>query len=204
MKKTGGSLYVKSNINLLTRRLNFTSSNFKTTIDPKNINRFDNNYKDNLNILKSKDYFQNKNKTENKHIKKYNGFQSFNVPRTEKLKIDFKKPMNSLANNIAKSCVGLKKISYENAFSKEKLNEAKEESLKLDLILKNQTNRNYLKSGSMPNIDEVLGLPKLKIKRSPEIERVKHMGGRYNPFNFQAGRDCETNRRNHIGGLFQH
>jgi len=204
MNKTSGNFYVKSNINLLSRRLDFTSSNFKGTINPVNINRFDKSYASNLNVLSSKDFFKNKNKTEHKYNRKYEGFQSYNVPRVEKNNIDFKKPMNKLAQNIGKSCTGMKRLSSENPFSKEKLSEVKQENLKLYTILKNQTNKKFLKFANLPNISKVMDLPKLKMKKNPEVEKVKHMGERYNPYNFQAGRDCETNRRNHVGGLFNH
>lgn len=202
MSNTNNNFYVKSNNDLLSRRLNFTSSSFNRTQNPKNINRFDKSYASNLNVLSSKDYFNNKNKTENKTHRRYQGFQSFNVPRVEKENIDFKKPMNKLAQSIGKSCTGEKRLSYENAFSSEKLKEVKQENVKLFEILKNQTNKNFLKFSNLPNISQVMDLPKLKIKKSQEMDRVKHMGDRYNPYNFQAGRDCESMRRNHVGGLF--
>lgn len=205
MNKTNSNFFVKSNNDLLTRRLNFTASSFKTTKNPNNINRFDNLYKSNWKILSSKGFFLNKNKTENNFNKKtHGGFESFNVPRVENKNIDFKKPMNKLVQTIGKSCTGAKILSNENAFSKEKLGEVKQENKKLYKILESQTNKNFLKFANLPNISKVMDLPKLKIKKNEETEKVKHMGDRYNPYNFQAGRDCETMRRNQVGGLFNH
>jgi len=206
MSKTTGNFYsCKSNLDLLTRRLNFTSSNFKRTDDPKNnFQRFDRNYVSNLQVISKKDHFKNKNTSEHKYKRRYDGFQSFNVPRVEKINIDGSKPMNKLAQSIAKSCVGNKKVSYENAYSSNKLNEVLEENQKLRKILLKQLNSKFLKSSNLPAIAQVMEQPKLKIKKMIASEKIKFMGGKYNPYNFQAGRDCETMRRNQVGGLFQH
>jgi len=204
MSKTSGNFYpLKSNVDLLNRRLNFTSSNFKRTENPNNFHRFDKNYLSNYNTITKKDFFKNKNHHEHRYNKSTDGFHSYNVPRIES-KIDSSKPMNKLAQSIGKSCVGHKKVSYESAYSKAKLKEVMEENEKLKSILNRQTNSHFLKSSSLPDIKMVISQPKLKIKKLNVGEKIKHMGGRYNPYNFQAGRDCETMRRNHVGGLFQH
>lgn len=204
MNKSATNSYIKSNNALLARRLAYTSSNFKRTINPTTSNRYDKSYSSNFNVLNSKGFFENKNKSENINKRKFEGFQSFNVPRVEKEKIDCKKPMNKLTINIGKSCTGMKKLSDSNPFSKEKLKEVTEENKKLFKIMKNQTNGNFLKFSNLPDISNVMDLPKLKIKKSKEIEKVKYMGGKYNPYNFKLGRDGENIERNHVGALFNH
>jgi hypothetical protein len=206
MSKTNANFFpCKSNLDLLTRRLNYTSSNFKRTENIlNNFQRFDTNYLSNIKIISKKDYFENKNYSEHKYKRKFDGFVSYNIPRYERVNIDDHKPMNKLAQNIAKSCVGNNKVSNENAYSAAKLREILDENKKLREIFYRQTNANFLKVSSLPNISQVVSQPKLKIKNLNTGEKIKHMGGKFNPYNFQAGRDCETIRRNQYGGLFQH
>lgn len=206
MSKTSANFYpCKSNLDLLTRRLNYTSSNFKRTENGlNNFQRFDKNYLSNIKVIAKNDFFENKNYSEHKSKKKFDGFVSYNIPRFERADIDNRKPMNKLAQNIAKSCVGNKRVSYENAYSSTKLKEVLDENRKLREIFDKQMNANFLKVSCLPNITQVVSQPKLKIKKLSAGEKIKHMGGRYNPYNFQAGRDCETNRRNQTGALFQH
>jgi len=206
MNKSGGNFHpLKSNLDLLSRRLNYTSSNFNRTDNSNNnFQRFDNNYLANINVITKKEFFKNKNDSEHKYTRRFDGFQSYNVPRVEKEKIDASKPMNKLAQSIAKSCVGNKRVSYISAHSSHKLKEVAEENKKLTSIIQRQMNKRFLKSTSLPDITDVVSQPKLKIKKLTHSDRIKHMGGRYNPYNFQAGRDCENMRRNHVGGLFQH
>ena len=206
MSKTSSNFFpCKSNLDLLTRRLNYTSSNFKRTeYGLNNFQRFDKNYLSNIKEITKKDFFENKNYSEQKYKKKFDGFVSYNIPRLERIEIDNRKPMNILAHSIAKSCVGNKRVSYENAYSAAKLKEVLDENKKLKQIFDKQMSTNFLKVSSLPNISQVASQPKLKIKRLTAGEKIKHMGGKYNPYNFQAGRDCETIRRNNIGGLFQH
>ena len=196
-----------SNLDPLTRRLNFTSNNFKRTENNDyNYTRFDKNYLSNIKIISSQNFFKDKYVDENK--KKYDGFKSFNVPRLEKIKEnlqkDTSKPTYTLAQKIAKSCVGFKKISYELPHSKAKVREVREENEKLNSIIKNQMNSEFLERTHLPKISYIVNQPKLKIKKTGFNEKIKYMGGKYNPYNFQAGRDCETNRRNLMGALFQH
>lgn len=195
----------KSNLDLLTRRLNYTSSNFKKTENVlNNYQRFDKNYLSNMKVITKKDFFENKNVSEYKYKRKFDGFVSYNIPRIQRIEIDSRKPMNKLAQSIAKSCVGNKKVSYETAYSSAKLKEVLDENKKLREIFDKQMNPSFLKVSNLPNISQVVSQPKLKIKKLNAGEKIKHMGGRYNPYNFQAGRDCETMRRNPTGGLFQH
>lgn len=156
----------KSNFDLVSRRLNFTSSNFRRTDSQhNNYTRFDKNYLSNINEITKKDFFKNNNKYENNHQKRFDGFLSFNVPRVKKLNIDSSKPMNKLAESISKSCVGNKRVSYVNAHSAFKLKEVTEENEKLKRIINRQTNTNFLKSTSLPDIIHIVSQPKLKIKK---------------------------------------
>lgn len=204
MSKTSGNFYpCKSNLDLITRRLNYTSSNFKPT-ENNNFQRFDKNYLSNIKIIAKKDFFNNKNYSEHKYKKKFDGFVSYNIPRFERVEIDSRKPMNKLAQNMARSCLGNKRVSYESAYSSAKLKEVFDENKKLREIFDKQMNAKFLKVSGLPNISQVVSQAKLKIKKLNAGEKIKYMGDRFNPYNFQAGRDCETNRRNPVGGLFQH
>lgn len=195
----------KSNVDLLTRRLNFTSSNFKRTEEIKNnFDRFNKNYLQNINILSSKDFFKNKNQSENKIKRHHDGFESYNIPRLEKKRIDNSKPMNHLAEKVAKSCIGNKKIAYEGPNSNSKMREVCEENDKLEKIILQQTDNNFLKSVGLPEISNMVYQPKLRIKNISQGAKIRHLGKRYNPYNYQAGRDCEPIRRNQFGALFQH
>jgi len=203
-KTTGNFFPLKSNIDLLNRRLNFTSSNFKRTENTgNNLQKFDKNYLSNYNTITKKDFFKNKNCYEQNYKKKNDGFHSYNVPRVQ-LKIDSSKPMNKLAERIGMSCVGNKRVSYESAYSKAKLNEVMEENEKLKQIMNQQTNNNFLNSNNLPDIKYVVSQPKIKIKKVLFAEEIKYMGNKNIPFNFQAKRDCERIRRNNVGGFYKH
>lgn len=212
--------YKKSNLDPLSRRLQITSSNFKPTLNTeltKNTNsRFDKNYLLNLNLLiKSKSYFQMDKlvETDNSIKKGYDGFEFSNIPHIENTysnevndnRKKFRKPIRVLAEKIAKSCLGNKKTTFDLSQTESKIKEAQEESEKLKKIIMTQTNSDFLRKTKLPEIQSCVEQPKLKIHKSSMQEgKIKHMGERYNPYNFQAGRDCETNRRNLTGALFQH
>jgi len=232
--------YQKSNLDPLSRRLNITGSNFRKTINTDSNSltnsRFDKNYLQNLNLfINSKSYFNmDKIPDPDEGNKRYDGFQSYNVPHVENLFSENeyldenseennnneyktntknqnsekknKKPISLLAEKIAKSCVGNKKLSFDLTQSISKLKEVQEENEKLKKIMMIQTSSDFLKKSRLPEIQYCVSQPKLRIKKNELLigGRVKHMGGRYNPYNFQAGRDCETNRRNQFGSLFQH
>ena len=210
--------FQKSNLDPLSRRLNITASNFRKTVntddDYRSNSRFDQNYLNNLNLfIKSKSYFDMDKiiETDSYNKKRYLGFQSYNIPHLEKLTKNnhdnnkVKKPINLLTEKIARSCVGNKKISCDLSQSPEKIREVQEENQKLKKIMMIQTCSSFLKKSKLPEIQDCISQPKLRIKKNDLIGgKIKHMGGKYNPFNFQAGRDCETNRRNQIGALFYH
>jgi hypothetical protein len=216
--------YKKANLDPLSRRLALTRSNFEKTVntdsDAIRNSRFDKNYIKNLKLfIKSKSYC-NMDKiveTDNVNKKDYDGFESYNVPHLGKIKLAFeenekeeekknqKKPMAILGEKIAKSCVGNKKITFDLSQAESKIKEVQEESEKLKKIMMMQTSPDFLRKSKLPEILSYVAQPKLKIRRGDlGGGKVKHMGERYNPFNFQAGRDCETNRTNKTGALFQH
>jgi hypothetical protein len=229
--------YQKSNMDLLSRRLNLTGSNFKKTFNTQSDSfansRFDKNYLKNFNLfVKSNSYFNMDKIPGDQHKIKYDGFQSYNVPHVEnnlsknEKKEDqhlngnmlennyskyqnsekkIRKPTNIMEDKIAKSCTGNNKLSMELSKSTNKFKEIQEENEKLKKIVMAQTSTDFLKRNGLPEIQYCISQPKLKINKIDFIGgKVKHMGGRYNPYNFQAGRDCETNRRNQFGALFQH
>lgn len=211
--------YKKSNLDPINRRLNITTSNFKQTLNTdsnKNSNsRFDKNYIKNLNLLiNSKSYFTMDKiiETDATAKKGHDGFQSYNIPHVKRTLLsvnenpkNLKKPIALLAEKIAKSCVGNKKITYELSQSENKMKETQEESEKLKKIMMTQTNSDFLRRSKLPEIQSCVAQPKLKIlKNAMAGGKIKHLGEKYNPYNFLAGRDCETNRRNQNGSLFQH
>ena len=210
--------FQKSNLDPLSRRLNMTSSNFRETVnkdsDSTSNSRFDPNHLKNLNLfIKSKSYFNMDKIIEADTYcrKRYQGFQSFNVPHVDNLiKDNFvynkkKKPISLLTEKIAQSCIGNKKISFDLTQSPKKMEEVQEENEKLKNIIMIQTNSDFLKKSKLPEIQYCISQPKLKIRKNDLVGgKIKHLGDKYNPYNFQAGRDCETNRRNQTGALFQH
>lgn len=211
--------FQKSNLDPLSRRLNITTSNFRKTfntdLDNTSNSRFDQNYLKNLNLfINSKSYFNMDKIIENDslHRKRHDGFHSYNIPHLEKPakhyndnNFKIKKPISLLTEKIAKSCIGNKRISYDLSQSPEKKKEVQEENEKLKKIIMIQTSSDFLKKNKLPRIQICVSQPKLKIKKNDLIGgKIKHMGSKYNPYNFLAGRDCETNRRNLVGALFQH
>jgi len=240
--------YQKSNLDPLSRRLNITGCNFHRTQNAdknmKSNSRFDdNNYLKNLNLFINSKSYLNMDKIvekESNNKKRYDGFQSYNIPHInnfksnndKKISLDYtneniveednlneenkietndeiilkeKKPISLWAEKIAKSCVGNKKISFEIAQSDMKLKEVQEENEKLKKIMMSQTSSDFLKQSKLPEIQLCVSQTKLKIKKSNLIGgKIKHMGEKYNPYNFQAGKDAETIRRNVNGTLFQH
>jgi hypothetical protein len=223
-KKTNENFLLNNNDNnnkayLYSKKFNLSlKENIKENMKSKIANKFDVKNKNfsNINLLnpssnfksksKSKDFLKTKNNSENFHITKPEdfGFKSYEVPRNESKIIDFKKPMNILAKSIGKSLSGTNGLSNQNAYSPEKLSECKEENMKLIKIIDKQTNNRFLKFTNLPDISNLLNPHKRKMIKNPEVQKIKHMGDRYNPYNFQAGRDCESNRRNFVGGLFSH
>lgn len=211
--------FQKSNLDPLTRRLNITSSNFSKTVntdsDTTSNSRFDKNYLKNLNLFINSKSYNNMDKIIDADFyskKPYDGFQSYNVPHVDKLtKSNLllnnkeKNPMILLTEKIAKSCIGSKSISLDLTHATNNITGVQEENEKLKKIFMIQISSDFLKKSKLPEIQYCVSQPKLKIKRNDLIGgKIKHIGGRYNPYNFQAGRDCETNRRNQVGALFQH
>lgn len=153
--------------------------------------------------------------------KKYDGFESFNIPRLENINVDASKPAFQYTQRLVKSCIGKRK---ENATNNNFLNfinnnfndkneaeqsnqvkvveKIKEENEKLKNILNMQTNKDFLNRGNMPKISYVASQPKLVIKKFGLGGQGKFLGGKFNPDNFQTGRGNDRNRRNYVGGLY--
>lgn len=208
--------FKKANLDPLTRRLNYTSSDFfKTTSNFngkfKNPTRYDPNYLKNVNLLvNSKSYFE-MDKIKEDRKRKYDGFQSYAVPNLNGFKEDNisekRSPLFNLTQKISKSCTGIKKNSEDNKEKEnenEKISDAYEESEKLKKIMFFQTNKDFLKQNKIPEIQKFIEQPNMKIFANPTDFTRKNMGEAYNPYNFLAGRDCETRRRNVNGALFNH
>lgn len=225
--------YQKSNLDPLKRRLNFTSSDFFRTLkmdeNSENISssRFDRNYLKNLNLfLTSKSYFLMDKKIDtgegnnNSNSKNYDGFPSYNIPDFRKIKSKIinisngkntekvKHPILNMTKNLEKFCT--KKESYDLAKYRETVaNDIKdyyEENEKLKKIILLQTNNEFLKKNKLPDIKSIVNQHKMKIQTGNKFPfaQTRFLGGKYNPYNFQAERDPEAKRRNHYGGLFFH
>lgn len=224
--------FKKANLDPLSRRLNYTSSDFfKTTNNNQNSkvlknnnnistcpSRYDKNYLRNVNLfINSKSYFE-MDKIKDDKPKKYDGFQSYAVPNLDNYKKDQedfdkkKSPCFNLTQKIFNSCNGMKKnqeeISQENLkFTKKNENLKKdpyEENEKLKKIMFLQTNSEFLKKNKIPEIQKFIEQPGIKIHSNPKGLTKKNMGESYNPYNYLPGRDCETRRRNVTGALFNH
>jgi len=222
--QSNGNLYKKTN----SSRSNL--DNIKNNLNKKhNIKeniRFDTNYASDIDFIKrnQKLFFDFNPKEENidtQRKKKYDGFESFNVPRLENSQLDITKPSFQYTQRIAKSCIGKRKENnnkianpFLNQYKDENILEKhnnekislkiKEENEKLKKILNTQTNKDFLLRGNMPKISYVALQPKLIIKKFGLGGEGKFLGGKYNPDNFQTGRGDDRNRRNYVGGVYLH
>lgn len=215
-----GYNFKKANLNPLSRRLNYTSSDFFRTIndhkDHKKNNksittsRYDKNYLKNMNLFMNSKSYMEMDKIKDERIRKYDGFQSFAIPSFNNFdteNIDSKKsPIYNLAQKISKSCIGGKKNNEENVEETQRnlKQDPYEESEKLRKIMFLQTNSDFLKKNKMPEMKKFIETPGIKINSNSRQLTKKNMGESYNPYNYLPGRDCETRRRNVTGALFNH
>jgi hypothetical protein len=218
-----GFNFKKANLDPLSRRLNFTSSdffkttnnfnNFNNNNNNNNYNRYDKNYLKNVNLLiKSKSYLEMDKIKDNKE-RKYDGFQSYAIPNLYNTINNFednsenkRSPVFNMTEKMSKSCNGFKRNNVENLNenTKNKKKNAIEESEKLRKIMFLQTNTEFLKKNKMPEIQKFIDQPEIIINNNSIGVTKKNMGKKYNPFNYLSGRDCESRRRNVTGALFNH
>lgn len=217
------------NKNNLHKFLNM-KKNLNKKHNPKDNIRWETNYPSNIEYLKKNQnlFFDFNPNEENLNSfsrkKKYDGFESFNIPRLDNLQADASKPAFHYTQRLVKSCIGRRKENSNNINHKnnpgnevnsansnpkdEENNEQvtvekiKEENQKLKNILNMQTNKDFLRTGNMPKISYVALQPKLVIKKFGLGGQGKFLGGKYNPDNFQTGRGNDRNRRNYVGGLY--
>ncbi len=217
-KKDNNKNSNKSNLNkFLYLRTNINKKN-----NPRENIRFDTNYASDIEFIKKNqnlffDFSPKEDNYEFKRKKKYEGFESFNIPRIENSQKDLSKPSFQYTQRIVKSCYGRRKEKNKNSpitkdlvlnnnkdqIENDKItNKIKEENERLKKILNNQTNKDFLMKGNMPKISYVALQPKLIIKKFGLGGEGKYFGGKYNPDNFQTGRGDDRNRRNYVGGLY--
>jgi hypothetical protein len=205
INKTSRNLLLNLNKELSSKKFNSSlRKNIKENRKTKFMNKFEKKSTSNVNFLNSQEFEKGKKIGENTNDVKNFTLKSFNIPRNQNKIIDLNKPMNKLAQSIGKSLTGVKGLSYENAFSPEKLSECKKENIKLINILDKQTNNIFLKFANLPKISNSFNHQKFKTIKNNEVEKIKYMGDRYNPYNFQVRNDSEYIRRNFVGGLFSH
>ena len=121
--------------------------------------------------------------------KKYDGFESFNIPRVE------------LPNKHEYRYIKIHEDKIAKTFGSNKENNLEEENERLLRILKNQNSRTYLRTANLPHIQTIIDQPKFWLKKTGT--GTKMMGSRYNPFNFQENNKNLT-KRNYLGALYQH
>jgi hypothetical protein len=152
--------------------------------------RFANDYVNEAELLKTNARFT-ATSTDWKR-KKYDGFTSYQVPRTEpEYKEEFRKSRlvtDRIYNSVYNPCVQNQDINEENE--------------RLKAIYLNQTNRNFLKSNKLPQISLIVNQPKTLLKNT-NTSSTKMMGGKYNPFNYH-GTSKNWTKRNYLGALYQH
>jgi hypothetical protein len=153
--------------------------------------RFVNDYVNEVQLLKTHGRFNATSTGMRK--KRYDGFTSYQVPRTEhEYKEEFRKSRivsdrvyNSIYNPTCSQNVDIN-----------------EENDRLKGIFMNQTNKNFLKSNQLPHISLIVNQPKTLLKKT-NTSATKMMGGKYNPFNYH-GNSKNWTKRNYLGALYQH
>jgi hypothetical protein len=147
----------------------------------------------NQQILKDVDVLKNTKYASTSHgfyrPKKYDGFESFNVPRTDVGEKYEYKSTKIYQDSISKTI-----------YSERTDLQLDEENERLKNILQSQTNRNFLRNANLPNIRTIIEQPKFFLKKTGT--GTKNMGAKYNPFNFDQGGKNRT-KRNPSGALFQ-
>jgi hypothetical protein len=149
-------------------------------------NRYNNQYLKDVEVLKKTRYASTSHGFY--RPKRYDGFESFNVPRVNLKEKDEFKSTKIYEDKITKTVYSGNDIQLDN------------ENERLKNILKNQTNRCYLRTANLPHIETIIDQPKFLLKRTGTGS--KNMGVKYNPFNFDPKEKNRT-KRNPNGALFQ-
>ena len=152
-----------------------------------NENRYNHEYLKDVEVLKKTRYASTSHGFY--RPKRYDGFESFNVPRVNLREKDEFRSTKIYEDKISKT-----------VYSDRNDIQLEEENERLKNILKNQTNRCYLRTANLPHIQTIVDQPKFLLKRTGT--GTKNMGAKYNPYNFdQAGKN--RTKRNPNGALFQ-
>jgi hypothetical protein len=134
--------------------------------------------------------------------KKYDGFESYKVPRTKKRsKSEFQE--NSVVKNYSKQMLKSLRIGPIGVEEKDLigLNQlCEDENQKLRMIISNQANSEFLAKAKLPKIAYIVNQPKFLMSNS-RTQFSKNLGEKYNPHNYKF--DHKNNfKRNINGGHF--
>jgi len=140
----------------------------------------------------------------NSSRKGYDGFQPNKVPHSNHIRSisDFKE--NSLMENYSRQMLNSLKLETRqfNKPGKLELNKlCDQENKKLKLIIRNQSNSEFLSKAKLPTISYIVNQPKFLLSNS-KTQYSKNFGEKYNPFNYQTANSINGFKRNTYGGHF--
>lgn len=164
--------------NLLSNLAKFNSFNNKSEYKLRKNKRFQDDYASNMEYLKTnQNSFFNINPEEEalQQKKKYDGFESFNLPRTETTLQDKSKPVYHYTQRIARSCIGKKKAKNE----QKSFNKANNQFNQSNYSCYNNNNKNKSQSKSNKNSKE-----KITDKIKEENEKLKNILNKQTNFDF--------------------
>lgn len=133
--------------------------------------------------------------------KRYDGFTSYCVPRTDEYKAQTDRtgtPFDIYSRNINKVMAS----TNQERNCQTEYETLQQENEKMKEIIKNHTNANWMQSKNLPSVGTILEKNQKAI-RNTSIGNSKIMGEKYNPFNNYFGSKNRTGR-NFTGALFQH
>jgi hypothetical protein len=194
-----------------------TFSNFKHTKKTPLLktNNIDNKRYPQVDVERSFSYLNNNNKNLTssnffKQTKKYDGFESYNVPRLDKKNITMVKPLqrneSAYVNRYVTKIDQAVTTSKKDELSRSALitidDKIIAENQKLRTILKNQLDKGFLNEAKLPKISYIISQPEL-ILRKTGIGNSKYMGEKYNPMNYIDNSTKKQAKRNYHGSLYQ-
>lgn len=139
--------------------------------------------------------------------KRYDGFTSYAVPRTDEYRTSTNRREGTPFDIYNRTIANVMSASTNRERTKDRNCQTEYETLqfeneKMKEIIKDHTNTNWMQSQNLPSVGTILEKNKKTI-RNATIGNSKIMGERYNPFNNYFGSKNRTGR-NFTGALFQH
>lgn len=138
---------------------------------------------------------------------KYDGFASYQVPRIDHLiQFDEKKRINATFgnfNNRIKHILDFERGDKNLNGNDDLISVCSKENEKFKNIIVNNLNNEFLTNSKLPRIAHVVNQPKLLFSRNNN-GNSKMMGGKYNPYNYEAAKPKNMTKRNVFGALFNH